>query len=67
MQAFKTKHLYPCNFRFFVNKNADKDLSVLCLSMDVQARVKIGSFDRGGKSRTSTEADDHDYNPIRFS
>jgi hypothetical protein len=31
--------------------------------MDGKARVKIGSFDRGGKSRNGTKADDHDYNP----
>jgi transposase len=31
--------------------------------MDGKARVKIGSFDRGGKSRDGAKADDHDYNP----
>jgi hypothetical protein len=31
--------------------------------MDGKARVKIGSFDRGGKSRAPVEASDHDYNP----
>jgi transposase len=31
--------------------------------MDGKARVKIGSFDRGGKSRDETTASDHDYNP----
>jgi hypothetical protein len=46
-----------------VNQNADKDLSILRLSMDAKARVNIGSFDRGGKSRVSTEASDHDFNP----
>ncbi len=46
-----------------MNQNADKDLSILRLSMDGKARVNIGSFDRGGKSRAPTEADDHDFNP----
>lgn len=31
--------------------------------MDGKARVKIGCFDRGGKSRTTVEAHDHDYHP----
>lgn len=31
------------------------------LSIDAKARVNIGSFDRGGKTRVRTEADDHDY------
>lgn len=31
--------------------------------MDGKARVNIGSFDRGGKSRIPTGASDHDFNP----
>jgi transposase len=31
--------------------------------MDAKARVNVGSFDRGGKSRILTEASDHDFNP----
>lgn len=31
--------------------------------MDGKARVNIGSFDRGGKSRTPTESEDHDFHP----
>lgn len=31
--------------------------------MDGKARVKIGSFDRGGKSRAKVKVDDHDYHP----
>ena len=46
-----------------MNQSADLDPSVLRLSMDGKARVNIGSFDRGGKSRAPTEADDHDFNP----
>ncbi|WP_448270155.1 ISAzo13 family transposase [Nostoc sp. DSM 114159] len=46
-----------------VNQNASSDGSVLRLSLDGKARVKIGSFDRGGKSRAKVEADDHDYHP----
>ena len=38
-------------------------MSILRLSLDGKARVKIGSFDRGGKSRAAVKADDHDYNP----
>jgi hypothetical protein len=33
------------------------------MSLDAKARVPIGSFDRGGKSRIPTESEDHDYNP----
>ena len=31
--------------------------------MDAKATVQIGSFSRGGKSRVSTLACDHDYQP----
>lgn len=40
-----------------------EDTSILRLSLDGKARVKIGSFDRGGKSRATVKADDHDFNP----
>jgi transposase len=31
--------------------------------LDAKARVKIGSFDRGGRNRVPTETDDHDFHP----
>lgn len=31
--------------------------------MDAKARVNIGSFDRGGRNRAPTKADDHDFHP----
>jgi len=46
-----------------VNTEADADPTCLRLSLDAKARVKIGSFDRGGKSRTPTESEDHDFHP----
>ncbi len=39
------------------------DKSILRLSLDAKARVNIGAFDRGGKNRTPTETEDHDYHP----
>ncbi|MHC5833780.1 MAG: ISAzo13-like element transposase-related protein, partial [Nostoc sp.] len=36
---------------------------ILRLSLDAKARVKIGSFDRGGRNRVPTETDDHDFHP----
>ncbi len=46
-----------------VNQEAADDPTILRLSLDAKARVNIGSFDRGGKTRVPTEADDHDYQP----
>lgn len=39
------------------------DPSILRLSLDAKARVNIGSFDRGGRNRAPTKADDHDFHP----
>lgn len=39
------------------------DKSVLRLSLDAKARVNIGSFDRGGRTRVPTATEDHDYHP----
>ncbi len=36
---------------------------MLRLSLDAKARVNIGCFDRGGKSRLPVETFDHDFNP----
>jgi transposase len=44
-----------------VNEEADNDPQALRLSMDTKATVKIGPFSRGGKSRVSVKAADHDF------
>ena len=44
-----------------VNEKAHGDESVLRISMDAKAVVKMGDFSRDGVSRVPTEALDHDY------
>ena len=44
-----------------VNQMADETETVLRVSMDAKARVKIGTFSRGGTSRIEVKADDHDF------
>lgn len=44
-----------------VHENAEKDDTVVRLSMDAKDRVKIGNFSRGGDSRVVTKAADHDF------
>lgn len=46
-----------------VNQFADQSPDTLRLSMDAKARINIGPFSRGGKSRVSVAAADHDFNP----
>ena len=48
-----------------INKLADEDPNTLRISIDSKAKVAIGEFSRGGKSRgkKATEACDHDMNP----
>lgn len=46
-----------------VNQAADAADEVLRISMDAKARVKIGPFARGGKSRVPVAAADHDFQP----
>jgi hypothetical protein len=46
-----------------VNQAADADETVLRLSIDAKATVKVGPFARGGKSRIPTAAADHDFHP----
>jgi len=46
-----------------VNQSADEASDILRLSMDAKARIKIGPFSRGGKSRVSVAAADHDFKP----
>ena len=43
------------------NEEADGAENVLRLSIDAKARVKVGPFARGGKSRVPTQAADHDF------
>ncbi len=44
-----------------VNRQADADETTLRISLDAKARVKLGEFDRGGKTRVKTFANDHDF------
>jgi hypothetical protein len=46
-----------------VTAQADADPTVLRLSMDAKATVKVGEFSRDGVSRVSTQALDHDFHP----
>jgi hypothetical protein len=42
---------------------ADAADTMLRISMDAKAIVKVGPFARGGKSRVPTIAADHDFHP----
>jgi hypothetical protein len=44
-----------------INTEADRDPNTLRISIDAKAAVKVGEFDRGGKSRIPTIALDHDF------
>src|SRR5215471_10704445 len=46
-----------------VNGMADAADTMLRISMDAKASVKVGPFARGGKSRVPTIAADHDFHP----
>jgi hypothetical protein len=46
-----------------VNPQADEAPDTLRLSLDAKATVNVGPFSRKGKSRTGTEAVDHDFKP----
>lgn len=46
-----------------VNVAAAADPTVLRLSLDAKAGVKVGPFSRKGKNRVETEACDHDFGP----
>ena len=46
-----------------VNRLADQDETVLRVSMDAKARVKIGTYSRGGTNRVEVKASDHDFKP----
>jgi len=47
----------------FEVEEAQEDPTVLRLSLDAKAVVKIGPFSRGGKSRADTQGCDHDFHP----
>ena len=47
-----------------VNPKADRAVDTLRISIDAKATVSIGPFSRRGKSRTKTEAADHDFKPV---
>lgn len=47
-----------------VHEAAADDETVLRLSLDAKATVKIGPFSRKGKSRTIVQAADHDFKPV---
>lgn len=46
-----------------VNRLADQDETVLRVSMDAKACVKIGAYSRGGSNRVEVKASDHDFKP----
>jgi Rhodopirellula transposase DDE domain len=46
-----------------VNTAADQSGTVLRLSLDAKATVKLGGFSRGGKNRLPRQAADHDFKP----
>jgi transposase len=46
-----------------MNAAADAAPTVLRISIDAKATVKVGPFARGGKSRVETKACDHDFKP----
>ena len=46
-----------------VNSEADRADDTLRVSIDAKATVNIGPFSRRGRSRTKTEAADHDFKP----
>jgi transposase len=48
-----------------VNEKSDKNPESLRISIDAKAKLKIGDFSRGGRSRDKEpkKADDHDMNP----
>ncbi len=46
-----------------VHTRAAQSATVLRVSLDAKATIKLGPFARGGKSRTGTRAVDHDFKP----
>lgn len=46
-----------------INREADSQPGVLRISMDGKAKINIGPFSRGGKTRQGEKACDHDFKP----
>jgi hypothetical protein len=46
-----------------MNNEADNNPNTLRISIDAKVAVKVGEFDRGGKTRTQTHSLDHDFPP----
>lgn len=46
-----------------VNTEADADATILRVSGDAKATVKLGEFSRLGQSRVPVKASDHDFKP----
>ena len=46
-----------------VNARADADDTVLRMSLDAKATVWVGDYSRGGQSRVTVKAADHDFQP----
>jgi hypothetical protein len=44
-----------------INDTADNDPHTLRISMDAKVALKVGEFDRGGKTRMPTNSLDHDF------
>ncbi|WP_298916676.1 hypothetical protein [uncultured Nostoc sp.] len=44
-----------------INQEADDQPTTLRISMDAKVGIKVGEFDRGGKTRVATVALDHDF------
>ncbi|KPA11979.1 transposase, partial [Candidatus Magnetomorum sp. HK-1] len=48
---------------FAINKKTDEDKHSIRLSIDAKAKVNVGPFSRGGKSRQGEKASDHAFKP----
>lgn len=46
-----------------MNAQADADATVLRLSLDAKASVRVGNYSRGGQTRVNVQAADHDFHP----
>ena len=46
-----------------INQSADNEANTLRISIDAKVAVKVGEFDRGGKTRIPTISLDHDFAP----
>jgi len=54
----------PCFEQLSVVKvAAETDTTVVRISLDAKATVKVGDFSRGGKKRVRVKAADHDFKP----